>query len=555
MNNMEKKKIFIVDDDSEFRELLKFTFGQHPDEFEVQTASTGKEALLNLEKFMPDAVILDITLPDISGNDILELIKADYATCHIPVVICSAMTIEKEKAIVQYLDKGAVDFITKPIDPNVVLARIKSTLKSPTAAETARAEGSRPDDSRWYDEVIGTCIECGKLLTEHMHSGICDPCFKDVNLNNPRSLFYEYKIFKAADIVAQKFRGNKEPKEIVAEIVDIPRKYFGFARVCIYLVDAEGKNLDGYTGSGVPSDYTASLKVPLDQPVDAADISTRAVAARTFTTRKTYVINDRTRDPNYMRHQKNGATGGTPQKNYARSFMMVPIGTPDCVIGVLGLYRIDSPEYHEITDREEGAMTSWAQKISPILEAAVSVYKHRIISEIDGVTGLYTHRYFQEKLSEEVERARRYKAPCSLIFLDIDDFKKFNDSYGHAEGDRVLKTVSTIVQSSIRQLDVACRYGGEELVVILPQTTLENAKVVAEKIRATVEANASSHRLTVSVGISCFPVEPAKPEKQLMIEVADSYMYQAKKSGKNKVCSPPTTISETTDATLATDSN
>ena len=120
-------------------------------------------------------------------------------------------------------------------------------------------------------------------------------------------------------------------------------------------------------------------------------------------------------------------------------------------------------------------------EIKKIISAGVEVYKNLTIT--DGLTNLYNRRYFDDSLSKEMARSTRHDNSFSLIMLDVDNFKNYNDTYGHPEGDEVLKDIGSIIKSSIRKIDVPCRYGGEEFAVILPETTKDNAVILAERIR------------------------------------------------------------------------
>ncbi|OFX17787.1 MAG: hypothetical protein A2Z18_08400 [Armatimonadetes bacterium RBG_16_58_9] len=154
----------------------------------------------------------------------------------------------------------------------------------------------------------------------------------------------------------------------------------------------------------------------------------------------------------------------------------------------------------------------------------------------DGLTELYNHRYFQDRLSAEIERAGRYDRVLSLIMLDIDDFKRFNDTWGHQEGDRVLKWFAAVCMQCVRKIDVCARYGGEEFVVILPEIGCEEALMVAERIREATEAESATvlgqnREVTVSAGVASFPEHGTN--RQALILNADASLYYAKQQGKN----------------------
>ncbi len=157
----------------------------------------------------------------------------------------------------------------------------------------------------------------------------------------------------------------------------------------------------------------------------------------------------------------------------------------------------------------------------------------------DPLTGLYNRRYMQESLHREVAQSFRSQAPLAILMIDVDHFKKFNDSFGHHAGDVVLRRVARAIQENFRQSDICCRFGGEEFTVLLPDTTLELAERLANKLLDEVRNLALSHenraldRVTASVGVSLFPIHASSPEQ--LVEAADAALYQAKSTGRNKV--------------------
>ncbi len=161
------------------------------------------------------------------------------------------------------------------------------------------------------------------------------------------------------------------------------------------------------------------------------------------------------------------------------------------------------------------------------------------LATTDGLTELYNHRYFQEQLHNFVSHASRYESPLSLIIIDIDFFKKFNDSYGHQSGDAVLRQVAFTLKKNVRMSDIVCRYGGEEMGIILPSTTYEEAVNIAKKLCALVASkkyklsNGKESNVTISLGVSAFGKDGKNPSE--LIEAADKRLYNAKANGRNRV--------------------
>jgi diguanylate cyclase (GGDEF)-like protein len=160
------------------------------------------------------------------------------------------------------------------------------------------------------------------------------------------------------------------------------------------------------------------------------------------------------------------------------------------------------------------------------------------LATIDGLTQIANHRKFQDIMTLELERSARYNSPLTLLLMDIDHFKKFNDTYGHPVGDLVLQMVAKALQGSIRNTDYCARYGGEEFVVVLIQADEAQSRILAERIRKAVESLQIQNedkilRVTVSIGSATFPYDGAT--KQDLIDNADKAMYFSKQTGRNRV--------------------
>jgi diguanylate cyclase (GGDEF)-like protein len=161
------------------------------------------------------------------------------------------------------------------------------------------------------------------------------------------------------------------------------------------------------------------------------------------------------------------------------------------------------------------------------------------LANIDGLTGLYCRRYFDQRVAEEVERARRFNSTFALVLLDLDDFKQLNDTFGHVAGDRALREVAAIAASQLRGVDLAARFGGEEFAFLLPRTSLADAYAVSERIRDAVASHlvteeGETRRLTASLGVAGWEESGVDDPSQLVIR-ADAALYRAKAGGKNRV--------------------
>jgi diguanylate cyclase (GGDEF)-like protein/putative nucleotidyltransferase with HDIG domain len=181
-------------------------------------------------------------------------------------------------------------------------------------------------------------------------------------------------------------------------------------------------------------------------------------------------------------------------------------------------------------------MMSMASQAGIIIENA-QLYSQAVAwATTDGLTELYNHRHFHERLDHEIGRGSRFGTIFCLIILDIDLFKAYNDIYGHLAGDEVLRKVGMCITTSIRSIDMAFRYGGEEFAAILPETQIDDAYRVAERIRKTIEVQASSGAvpITASFGVASWPIDGVMKEE--VIARADAALYRAKQTGRNRTC-------------------
>jgi diguanylate cyclase (GGDEF)-like protein len=209
---------------------------------------------------------------------------------------------------------------------------------------------------------------------------------------------------------------------------------------------------------------------------------------------------------------------------------------------IKGLIALGQKMNNEMYSRSEQEIFSL---LSHFISAAFSnslLYQRMEQNSItDGLTGLHNYRYFKKRLSAEVVRAQRYKHPISLILLDVDHFKNYNDTLGHPAGDRALKKIAQLILSSIRKSDIAVRYGGEEFCIILPEVEKEGAFAFAERLRRLIEGyefpggdSQPGGRLTASLGVSSFPQDTIV--MQDLIDKTDAALYRAKHLGRNKTC-------------------
>ena len=226
-----------------------------------------------------------------------------------------------------------------------------------------------------------------------------------------------------------------------------------------------------------------------------------------------------------------------PLNKNSHSVMIVPMTAHDDLKGII---IAEASKVGYFKDKDLQILTAVARSAALALENAELHKQTEELTVTDELTSTYNYRYFAQKLEEEKRRASRYNLSLSLIMVDIDLFKKLNDTYGHESGNKVLKALSGIMKECIRDVDIFARYGGEEFAVILPQTPLKDALVIGERIRKKVSEypfesdDGDILKVTVSVGLSSYPENGRSHEE--LVSLADKALYRAKDEGRNLVC-------------------
>jgi diguanylate cyclase (GGDEF)-like protein len=288
--------------------------------------------------------------------------------------------------------------------------------------------------------------------------------------------------------------------------------------VTLFVMDAGGKEMLRRSldmGGGCPYPEKAKLQ---DDPLNAW-VMAKAVSL---------IIKDLEKDFRFR--------GLDMQAVAARSFHLLPLLSSQGQMA--GLVRVESAQREVMDKEDQNLLESLVVLASLAFENARLYREAQELAVTDGLTRLMLRRPLMERLDQELKRAAEQSAPFSLVMMDIDHFKAVNDTYGHPAGDSVLREAAAIVKRSVRDVDVCGRYGGEEFVVLLPQTPLEGARLVAERIREAVasrgfELRGEKRTVTVSLGVATAPAHGT--EARALIGAADEALYQSKQGGRDRV--------------------
>jgi diguanylate cyclase (GGDEF)-like protein len=283
------------------------------------------------------------------------------------------------------------------------------------------------------------------------------------------------------------------------------------------LVDEESASFKVGAADGLSSDEEQIFEHRLDQPGLLSWLKTQAGPV------------------SILKTAAEPALKGIPLPIGVRGLAAFPLVIQALAIGWVVVFDMGEGR---MEDRDFSNLRILCSQIAIGLEKATLYDKVQRLSITDGLTGLTVHRHFQARLDEELKRAERFKEPLGLVMLDIDHFKRFNDTYGHLVGDAVLRAVAGVLKKGLGPAELAARYGGEEFALILPRLDRQSIAARAEAVRQavsdlSVDHNGQALKVTVSLGVACFP-EDAMTKKGL-VELADQALYQSKKNGRDRV--------------------
>lgn len=474
------RRVLVVDDSEVTRAILVRTLRGAG--FEVLEARDGAEGAMAALRDLPAVVVTDLEMPTMDGFPLLRLLKADPASAHIPVLI---LTSHGEAASRYWsLRTGADAYLTKDFHP-AELVEIVSSLaeKSAEAAPAAQTPAAR--DLRAFGPV-----EVLARVARHLDAALLQATV--VNSLLERGM--------AANDFHEAARGALES---LAQVVDAQ-----------------------FLAVAVAETHAAMAQILLQEPLLPAVVDgmserlARALELVPGTAVETRVSGER----------------GNLDADLERT-VWVPLSLREAN----GVFAFLPRDPHELGGTAEAPVGALAGHLALVLDNARLSQRLHELSTLDGLTRQLNYRVIFDRLTEELERARRYRYPLSVVLCDFDHFKQINDTYGHLAGDAVLREGAAVLRRCLRVTDLLGRYGGEEFLAVLPQVDLDAACIAAERLRQGLENHLLSLpggaevRITGSFGAASRDEVVGSPSSDILVSLADRRLYEAKAAGRNCV--------------------
>ncbi|HGY56911.1 MAG TPA: diguanylate cyclase [Caldithrix abyssi] len=543
--NSKTRKILYIEDDPEARTLMADIIRYKG--YIYLEAARGLEGIHLAREHKPDLILIDLRLPDMQGYEVTTHLKSLPGLRDTPIIALTGETQKNAKEIV--LTAGCDGYISKPINVTEFLFKIEEYL-------SGRKDVVPEEDEKHFLQQynIQLVSRLKKKITELEQMNInLTKLNRELEISHDQLSQYNDRLFYLNNL-ANQLRTETNPERLIKLLPQKIAEGFHIERCIFFKIDRESLRLEVFSYVGetetnlkkikfkISPDFLQYLKREngilwiknINEILDKSLLTlARKLSASSFlvgnlsymgtqqeATRIIYKISqasdiDSPPAPSqqYLFFMDKGVTG-TPFATYEVRILKSFMQTMGIIYENILLYARLMKLYHI---REKQAMH-------------------------DELTGVYNYRYFIQELERETNRTKRFNYPFSLLMIDVDYFKEFNDTHGHLEGDRVLKTIAAILKENIRTTDTVARYGGEEFTVILPHLTKEEAAQIAEKLRKKIEGfnfdleKPSSQRcpITVSIGVAALPEDADNSRELLML--ADKALYKAKKSGRNKVC-------------------
>ncbi len=506
----------------------------------IVEATGGNDALSLILEYDFALILLDVQMPDMDGFETAELIRGNEETKHIPIIFVTAIS-KEQKYIFKGYDKGAVDYLFKPLDPDILKSKVNIFLELYKQKEDLKKANTElyKANERILEQQEGLIEEARlKVLLQMLGANA-------QKLNQPLAFLLDN-----VELLEKHSDNREKSVECISRIKESGRKISDIANKIRTINYSEP--IPSYDGSSSVVNFNREINILViddsgdvfegikaflgDQ--DLVNMSRAANMKEALT-----MLGQGQFDMIFLDHLLNDGTS----IDFLREAEKEGIETPVIVISGQGdemlVSQVIQLGAYEYLPKNRINLESVSRVINNTLERArlrndvkKAQAKMAEMSTVDELTKLHNRRYFIEALEGEFERASRYEIEMALIMVDLDHFKKINDTYGHPSGDMVLSKIGGILKKHVRRNDIACRYGGEEFAVILSNVSRENIYAAYDRFREMVsehlfEYESNQFHITVSIGIAFS--NNAESANDLLSQ-ADQALYQAKDTGRNK---------------------
>ncbi|MBA3532480.1 MAG: diguanylate cyclase [Ardenticatenales bacterium] len=593
--------ILVVDDDEAIRLLLRIRLEREG--YRVEEATDGEQALESYERLHPDMVLLDYMMPHMDGIATCINLRKLPGGESIPVLMVTAL--DDSRSVDQAFEAGATDYVTKPITWPVLRQRVRrllhvkqtdESLKLRDRAIAAASNGIFITDAMHTDHPIIYINPAFERLTGYASGEILGQSYEqlfagfDADPDARHSVQEALEEGREANVVLLCYRkdGSSFWNELtVAPVRDATERVSNFIWVQQDITERiqreEERQLQlRYEMALVTvikelnrsTELDAVLNTALVQALRALDLEYGAIYLQEGEEGELGLrayqgqVPDRTPSAHHAGGESIAsevARSGQPivvtnipeerpgsielaESGTLRAQASLPLRAAGRVVGVM---NVNTSHIHEFSPRDIGLVSAIADQVGTAIERAQLYETLREQSIRDPLTRLFNRRYMEETLEREIHQASRRRLPLSILMIDLDHFKKFNDTYGHDGGDALLRALGEFLQTNTRASDIACRFGGEEFLLIMPDTTLESARLRAEQLSKSIKTLHVYHeeqplgQVTLSIGVAVFPMHGE--DGAAVRRAADNALYQAKAQGRDRVVVSDATSSLTLD--------
>lgn len=498
---------------------LKSILSRHA--FAVITAANGRNAMDIIAASPPSLVICDIFLPGMSGYELCTAIRTNRETCNLPVVL--VLTRPNPKAILLASECRANGLIFKPFNEKEILSRLQGILQDERLTHAG-------DDQRIFG-ILFSSFETMESRNKEQRKTLellrrknrdLKSVFEDLTISMQNMEFSLEELFRRETVIDQWHAELKMVNNIETEINQYDNADEILTLVCDKLASSGLFGIGSHVKIRLAHDDTLhcchhSSSSGVSRPCSISSEG-EYLCGSSFQQGSLYAI------PETI----HGVDCLDAEEREGR--VAIPLRAKDKVVGVLCLATILCSELDE---SQLELLESLGRQVGMAIEHLRLFNETRRLSLYDPLTGLANRRMLEIGFNTRLARAKRFSNPFCTLLIDIDHFKKYNDTYGHDAGDRILAQTAGILQRSVRDTDLAARFGGEEFVLLLSDAALETAVISAEKIRETVAAEVG---ITISIGVAQFLPEDSY---ETLIKSADEALYDAKRNGRNRVKTAP----------------